>query len=133
MNSSEFKACAVQDIELEQDSQLGDATAMAAKDALTITKAKLANLLFSDVDKDAKLSKREAQDMVEAFFEVISATLASGTSVKLSGFGSFQLRDKSSRPGFNLQTGDRILIAPRRVVTFHASQKLKQQIEVVSK
>lgn len=128
MNASEFKGAIEQDIELEHAGSLSDATT-AAKDTLTITKAKLADLLFND----AKLNKKEAQDMVEAFFEIISDTLANGTNVKLSGFGSFQLRDKPSRPGFNLQTGDRILIAPRRVVTFHASQKLKQQIELVNK
>ncbi len=61
----------------------------------TLTKAELAEMLFDHVG----LNKREAKDMVEAFFEVIRDALESGDSVKLSGFGNFQLRDKPQRPG----------------------------------
>ena len=75
------------------------------------------------------LNKREAKDMVEAFFEVIRDALENGESVKLSGFGNFQLRDKPQRPGRNPKTGEAIPIAARRVVTFHASQKLKALVE----
>jgi integration host factor subunit alpha len=53
----------------------------------------------------------------------------SGENVKLSGFGNFQLRDKSQRPGRNPKTGETTLIAARRIVTFHASQKLKARLE----
>jgi integration host factor subunit alpha len=52
-----------------------------------------------------------------------------GESVKLSGFGNFQLRDKPQRPGRNPKTGEEIPITARRVVTFHASQKLKASVE----
>lgn len=92
---------------------------------MTLTKAELADLLFDKVG----LNKREAKDMVESFFEEIRATLESGTSVKLSGFGNFQLRDKPQRPGRNPKTGEEIPITARRVVTFHASQKLKGMVE----
>lgn len=51
--------------------------------------------------------------------------LEAGDSVKLSGFGNFELRKKSERPGRNPKTGEEIPITARRVVTFHASQKLK--------
>ena len=68
---------------------------------LFFTKAELAELLFDNVG----LNKREAKDMVEAFFEVIRDALESGDSVKLSGFGNFQLRDKPQRPGRNHQGG----------------------------
>src|SRR3990167_6162112 len=61
--------------------------------------------------------------MVEAFFEEIRAQLESGESVKLSGFGNFQLRDIPQRPGRNPKTGEEIPITARRVVTFHPSQK----------
>jgi integration host factor subunit alpha len=91
----------------------------------TLTKAELAEMLFDNVG----LNKREAKDMVEAFFEVIRDALESGDSVKLSGFGNFQLRDKPQRPGRNPKTGEAIPIAARRVVTFHASQKLKALVE----
>ena len=91
----------------------------------TLTKAELAELLFETVG----LNKREAKDMVDTFFDEIRDALERGESVKLSGFGNFQLRDKPQRPGRNPKTGEEIPICARRVVTFHASQKLKSQIE----
>jgi integration host factor subunit alpha len=91
----------------------------------TLTKAELAELLFQRVG----LNKREAKDMVEFFFEEIALSLERGDSVKLSGFGNFQLLDKPSRPGRNPKTGEQIPITARRVVTFHASQKLKQLVD----
>ncbi|NDV11861.1 MULTISPECIES: integration host factor subunit alpha [Crenobacter] len=92
---------------------------------MTLTKAELADLLFDRVG----LNKREAKDMVESFFEEIRVALEVGDSVKLSGFGNFQLRDKPQRPGRNPKTGEEIPITARRVVTFHASQKLKGMVE----
>lgn len=93
--------------------------------ASTLTKAELAEMLFEQLG----LNKREAKDMVETFFLEIRNALERGESVKLSGFGNFQLRDKPERPGRNPKTGEEIPISARRVVTFHASQKLKSQIE----
>ncbi|MCM5569336.1 integration host factor subunit alpha [Burkholderiaceae bacterium FT117] len=93
----------------------------------TLTKAELAEMLFERVG----LNKREAKDMVETFFDEIRGALERGECVKLSGFGNFQLRDKPQRPGRNPKTGEEIPISARRVVTFHASQKLKAQIEGV--
>src|SRR4030065_414468 len=87
---------------------------------MTLTKAELADLLFEKVG----LNKREAKDMVEAFFEEIRGALERGESVKLSGFGNFQLRDKPQRPGRNPKTGEEIPITARRVGTFHPSHKL---------
>jgi integration host factor subunit alpha len=92
---------------------------------MTLTKAELADLLFERVG----LNKREAKDMVESFFEEVRTSLEGGDSVKLSGFGNFQLRDKPQRPGRNPKTGEEIPISARRVVTFHASQKLKIAVE----
>ncbi len=97
-------------------------------DARTLTKAELADLLFERVG----LNKREAKDMVETFFEEIRDALQRGDMVKLSGFGNFQVRDKPQRPGRNPKTGEEIPIAARRVVTFHASQKLKSMVEQVA-
>lgn len=91
----------------------------------TLTKAQLANLLFEKVG----LNKREAKEMVESFFEEIRAALEKGDSVKLSGFGNFQLREKPQRPGRNPKTGEEMPISARRVVTFHVSQKLKTMVE----
>ena len=91
----------------------------------TLTKAELADLLFEVVG----LNKREAKEVVDIFFEEIRETRVAGRSVKLSGFGNFQLRDKPQRPGRNPKTGEEIPIAARRVVTFHASQKLKSYVQ----
>jgi len=102
-----------------------DTRGAAVPETPTLTKAELAELLFDLVG----LNKREAKDMVEAFFEAIRDALEGGESVKLSGFGNFQLRDKPQRPGRNPKTGEAIPIAARRVVTFHASQKLKALVE----
>ncbi len=92
---------------------------------MTLTKAELAELLFEKVG----LNKREAKDMTESFFEAIRVQLERGESVKLAGFGNFQLRDKPSRPGRNPKTGEDTPITARRVVTFHPSQKLKSMVE----
>lgn len=92
----------------------------------TLTKAHLAELLFEHVG----LNKREAKDVVDTFFSEIRDALVQGVEVKLSGFGSFQVRNKPPRPGRNPKTGEVIPISARRVVTFHASQKLKDGIEM---
>jgi len=94
----------------------------------TMTKAELAEALFDRLG----LNKREAKDMVDGFFDEIRQALERGESVKLSGFGNFQLRDKPTRPGRNPKTGEEIAITARRVVTFHASQKLKVAVARVA-
>jgi integration host factor subunit alpha len=96
----------------------------------TLTKAELSELLFERLG----LNKRESKDMVDAFFEILCTTLEEGRDVKLSGFGNFQVRRKAARPGRNPRTGELIPIKERDVVTFHASHKLKAQVqgEVVS-
>jgi integration host factor subunit alpha len=90
-----------------------------------LTKAQLADLLFEQIG----LNKRESKDMVDAFFDLIADSLVDGQDVKISGFGNFQIRTKAPRPGRNPRTGEAIPIDARRVVTFHASQKLKEQIQ----
>lgn len=95
-------------------------------DTSTLTKAELADALFEKMG----LNKREAKEMVEGFFDHISSALERGENVKLSGFGNFQLRDKRQRPGRNPKTGEVIPIAARRVVVFHASQKLKEYVDL---
>src|ERR671928_90517 len=86
---------------------------------MTLTKAELADLLFEQLG----LNKREAKDMVERFFEEIRIALEAGDSVKLSGFGNFQLREKPQRPGRNPKTGEEIPITARRVVTYLCAVK----------
>jgi len=90
-----------------------------------LTKAHLADLLFDQIG----LNKRESKDMLDSFFDLISDSLVEGEDVKISGFGNFQIRTKAPRPGRNPRTGELIPIEARRVVTFHASHKLKEQIQ----
>ena len=90
----------------------------------TMTKADLVEMLFNRMG----MNKRDAKVMVDAFFDEIREALEKGRTVKLSGFGNFQLRDKAQRPGRNPKTGEEIAITARRVVTFHASQKLKEAV-----
>ena len=93
---------------------------------MALTKAKLAETLFEQLG----LNKREAKDLVEGFFESLRLSLESGEQVKLSGFGNFDLRDKSERPGRNPKTGEEIPISARRVVTFRPGQKLKSRVDI---
>ena len=92
---------------------------------MTLTKANFAESLFEELGLD----RREAKALVELFFEEIKDTLEQGKPVKISGFGKFELRDKTSRPGRNPKTGEETLISARRVVTFRSGQKLKARVE----
>ena len=98
---------------------------LATIETPTLTKAELADLLFERLG----LNKREAKDMVEAFFALIHASLVEGEDVKISGFGNFTIRRKAPRPGRNPRTGESIPIKARNVVTFHASHKLKGVVQ----
>lgn len=94
-------------------------------EAAALTKAQLSDLLFDQVG----LNKRESKDLVDAFFELLAQGLMEGKDVKITGFGNFQIREKSPRPGRNPRTGEEVPIAARRVVTFHPSTKLKEQVQ----
>lgn len=91
-----------------------------------VTKAEIADHLS---EKLGLMNKREAKDFVDVFFEKVRAALENGEQVKLSGFGNFDLRDKSPRPGRNPKTGEEVTVTARRVVTFKAGQKLKSKVE----
>ena len=90
-----------------------------------LTKADIAEMLYDKLG----LNKRESKEIVECFFEEIRVALENNEQVKLSGFGNFDLRNKSSRPGRNPKTGEEIPIEARRVVTFKPGQKLKVRVE----
>ena len=89
-----------------------------------MTKAEIANIIHERVG----LSKVESAQMVDAVLDIMRERLVSGEDVKLSGFGNFILRSKNERRGRNPKTGEEIMITPRRVVTFKASQLLKQHL-----
>ena len=79
-------------------------------------------------DQLGGFSKKEAADLVDLVFETMKETLGRGEKIKISGFGNFVLRDKRQRQGRNPQTGDPIVITERRVLSFKASQLLKQAL-----
>jgi len=89
-----------------------------------VTKAEIAKIVHDRVG----LSKKESGQIVEAVLDEIKRTLEKGEDVKLSGFGHFMVRKKHARRGRNPKTGSDITIASRRVVTFRASQLLKQKL-----
>ena len=104
---------------------MGDNKKVSEMDARTLTKADLAEHLFNQVG----LNKREAKEFVDQLFEEIRLSLENGCEVKLPGFGNFILRDKKERPGRNPKTNKAASVTARRVVTFKASQKLKETVE----
>lgn len=95
---------------------------------MSLTKAELATSLSEKFG----LSKPDAKNLVDNFFEEIGVALSSGDAVKISGFGNFELKDKNSRPGRNPKTGEEYVISPRRVVVFKQGQKLKSIVSGIS-
>ncbi len=92
---------------------------------MALAKADMAKSLFNELG----LNKREARELVDLFFEELKASLADGEQIRLSGFGNFDLRDKSERPGRNPKTGEEVQIPARRVVTFRPGNKLRARVE----
>jgi integration host factor subunit alpha len=90
----------------------------------TLTRADLAESLHRKVG----LSRAESADLVEQVLDHMSNALGKGENVKISGFGTFVLRDKGERIGRNPKTGIEVPIAPRRVLTFRASQMMRDRI-----
>ncbi len=91
---------------------------------MTLTKADLINKLY----ESEVLSKAEAVRAVETVIEIIKETLEDGESVLISGFGKFTIKDKKARRGRNPHTGEDLILAPRRVVTFKPSGVLRNKI-----
>jgi integration host factor subunit alpha len=96
---------------------------------MTLTKAEIAEGL----QQKFGLTKSVAKEIVDQVFEEMRLNLEAGRSIKLSGLGNFELRDKKARPGRNPKTGEPKIIAARRVLTFKAGQKLKAKIEKIEK
>lgn len=91
---------------------------------MTLTKAQLVESIHSKIG----LTKNKSSEIVETCLEIIKSELESGEDVLISGFGKFCVRDKKERKGRNPATGDAMMLAPRRVVTFKCSGKLKDMI-----
>ena len=95
---------------------------------MTLTKADIVENLNNEIG----LNKREAKELVDMLFNDIKNLLSEGHEIKLSGFGNFQLRDKTPRPGRNPRTGEDVEISARRVVTFKSGQKLKESVKILT-
>ena len=94
-------------------------------EAGTLTRADLAEML----NRQVGLSRADAAGMIESILEHMTTALLYGENVKISGFGTFVLRDKSERIGRNPKTGIEVPITPRRVLTFRASQGMRQKVK----
>lgn len=90
----------------------------------TLTRADLAE----SVNRNVGLSRAEAASLVESILDHMCAALARGENVKISSFGTFVLRDKTQRMGRNPKTGVEVPIEPRRVLTFRASQTMRERV-----
>lgn len=93
-------------------------------DAGTLTRADLAEALHRQIG----LSRAESSNLVEGILRHVCEALSAGENVKITGFGTFILRDKGERVGRNPKTGVEVAIAPRRVLTFRASQLVRERI-----
>jgi integration host factor subunit alpha len=89
-----------------------------------MTKADIVETIYEKVG----LSKRESARIVDLIFDIIKGKLENGENIKLSGFGSFAVRDKKARRGRNPQTGEEITISARRVLSFKPSDVLRKRI-----
>ena len=90
----------------------------------TLTRADLADT----INRKLGFSRAESLDLVEAILRHMCQAMSKGENVKISGFGTFVLRDKKERLGRNPKTGVEVPITPRRVMTFRASQLLKERV-----
>lgn len=93
----------------------------------TVTRAELSEAVYREVG----LSRNESSELVDTVLDEIASCLSQGDTVKISSFGSFQVRQKSGRMGRNPKTGEEVPIEPRRVLVFRASQVLKARINAV--
>ena len=84
--------------------------------------------IVEKVQAGTGLTKKESAEMVEAVFSIMKSTLESGENLKISGFGSFIVKQKADRRGRNPQTGETLTIKARSILTFKPSTLLKQAI-----
>ncbi|UCE93193.1 MAG: integration host factor subunit alpha [Flavobacteriaceae bacterium] len=92
---------------------------------MTLTKADLINQVHTS---NPNLNKAQAREAVETILRIIKSSLENGEDVLLSGFGKFNVKDKSNRKGRNPQTGESLMLDARRVVTFKPSGKLRSRL-----
>lgn len=91
---------------------------------MSLTKARI----VESIQNQTGFSKNKSLEIVENLLEIIKKTLASGENVLVSGFGKFCVNEKKERKGRNPSTGDAMMLAPRKVVTFKCSGNLRDRI-----
>ena len=91
---------------------------------MTLTKA----IIAEAISKKMSYSNKESLKMLDSLLEIMKQTLESGEDVLISGFGKFSVKEKRERKGRNPQNGQPMMIAPRKVLTFKCSGKLKDRI-----
>jgi len=91
----------------------------------TLTRADLCEAVHEEVG----LTRQDSAALVERTLDLIAEALEAGKTVKLSGFGVFQVRSKRARMGRNPKTGAPAEIEPRRVIGFRASQVMKARVD----
>jgi integration host factor subunit alpha len=104
--------------------RVGHVARIIEESPMTLTKAHIVENLFA---KNI-FTKTESAQIIETLFEILKHTLEAGEDVLISGFGKFSVKDKNKRRGRNPQTGDPILLPPRKVVTFKCSGVLRERI-----
>jgi integration host factor subunit alpha len=93
---------------------------------MTLTKAKI----IDEIQNQLRFSKKETTEIVETLLEIMKRTMEKGDDVLISGFGKFCVKEKKERRGRNPATGEDMMLAPRRVVTFKCSGKLREKVNV---
>jgi integration host factor subunit alpha len=91
---------------------------------MTLTKAKI----IDEIQNQLRFSKKETTEIVETLLEIMKRTMERGDDVLISGFGKFCVKEKKERRGRNPATGEDMMLAPRRVVTFKCSGKLREKV-----
>jgi integration host factor subunit alpha len=91
---------------------------------MTLTKVQIVEAVHNQTG----FPKNRSSEIVETLLEIIKSTLASGEDVMISGFGKFRVKEKKERKGRNPATGEDMMMAPRRVVTFKCSGKLRKRV-----
>jgi len=90
----------------------------------TVTRADLIDAVYKEIG----LSRTESSVIIESILNHITGALIRGETVKLSGFGTFDVRHKKSRMGRNPKTGREVPITSRRVLAFRPSNILKNRV-----
>ncbi len=91
---------------------------------MTLTKADIVEAVQAEIG----FTRHQSTEIVENLIELIKSKLVYGEDVLVSGFGKFCVHQKRERRGRNPATGEDLMLAPRKVVTFKCSGNLKKRI-----